>query len=67
MIERIDQRQCRCAVEGPTVVKRGGDCHRRLVDVGNAEVDLPHDGRPDLQRALFKSEDGIVALTRLRL
>lgn len=42
MIEGIDKGKCGGAVEGPSVVQSGGDAHRRLVGVGDAEVDFPH-------------------------
>lgn len=42
MVERVDQRQGRCAVERTAVVEGRGDAHRRLVDVGDAEIDFPH-------------------------
>lgn len=42
MIERVDERQSRGAVKSPTVVKGCCDAHRRLVDVGDTEVDFPH-------------------------
>ena len=44
MVEGVDERQRRCTVESPTIVESRGDAHRRLIDVGDAEVDLPHDG-----------------------
>lgn len=44
MIKRVNQGQGRRAVEGPAVIQGGGDAHRRLVDVGDAEVDFPHFG-----------------------
>lgn len=44
MIERVDQRQCRGAIEGTSVIQGSGDAHGRLVDVGDAEVDFPHLG-----------------------
>ena len=42
MVERIDEREGRGAIEGPAVVKGGRDADRRLVDVRNAEVDFSH-------------------------
>lgn len=42
MVERVDQGQGRCAVERTAVVEGRGDAHRRLVDVGDAEIDFPH-------------------------
>lgn len=44
MVEGVDERQGRCAVESPAVVESRGDAHRRLIDVGDAEVNFPHDG-----------------------
>lgn len=46
MVERVDQGQGRRAIEGASVVKGGGNAHRRLVDIGYAEVDFPHLGSP---------------------
>ena len=43
MVERIDQRESRRTVEGTAVIEGGRDVDRRLVDVRNTEVDLPHD------------------------
>ena len=45
MVERVDERQGRGAVEGAAVVEGGGDADRGLVGVGDAEVDLTHGGR----------------------
>lgn len=42
MVEGVDERQSRCAVEGPSVVKSSGDVDSRLVDAGNAKVDFSH-------------------------
>ena len=42
VVERVDERERRCAVEGTAVVERRGDAHRRLVDVWDAKVDFPH-------------------------
>lgn len=42
MIQRIDERQSRSAIEGPAVVEGGGDAHGGFVHIGDAEVDLPH-------------------------
>lgn len=47
MVEGVDERKGRGTVEGATVVKGRGDTDGRLVDVGDAEVDLPHDGQMD--------------------
>lgn len=44
MVQGVDQRQGRSAVEGPAVVKGGGDIDGRFVHIGDAEVDLSHDG-----------------------
>lgn len=45
MVKGIDERQGGGAVESPAIVKGGSDAHRRLVDVGDAKVDFPHDGQ----------------------
>lgn len=45
VVERVDEREGRRAVESATVVEGGGDADRRLVDVGDAKVDLPHAGQ----------------------
>lgn len=45
MVEGVDQRKRRGTVKGAAVVQRSRDVDRRLVHIGNAEVDLPHDGR----------------------
>ena len=42
MIERVDEREGRCAVERTAVVEGGGDADRGLVGVGDAEVDFAH-------------------------
>ena len=42
MVERVDERQGRGAVEGAAVVEGGGDADRRLVGIRDAEVDLTH-------------------------
>lgn len=42
VVEGVDEREGRGTIESTTIVKRGGDTHRRLVDVRDAEVDLPH-------------------------
>lgn len=42
MVEGVDEREGGGAVECTAVVEGGGDAHRRLVDVGDAEVDFPH-------------------------
>ncbi len=42
MIKRVNQRQGRGAIESTSIIQGGRDSHRRLVDVGDAEVDFPH-------------------------
>lgn len=42
MVERVDQGKCCGAIECSPVIQRRGDADRRLVDVRDAEVDLPH-------------------------
>lgn len=43
MVERIDERQCRGAIESSAVVQGCSDPHRCLVDIRDAEIDFPHD------------------------
>ena len=43
VVQRIDQGEGGGAIQGSSIVQGGGDTHRRLVDVGDAKVDLPHD------------------------
>lgn len=43
MVERVDEGESRSAVEGTAVVQGGGDAHGRLVNIGDAKVDFPHD------------------------
>lgn len=42
MVKGVDERQSRCAVEGPSVVESRGDVDSRLVDAGDAKVDFSH-------------------------
>lgn len=42
MIEGIDQRQGRGAIQGSAVVESRGDAHRCFIHIGDAEVDFPH-------------------------
>lgn len=42
MIERIDEWEGRCAIEGPPVIQGGGDAHRRLVDIWDAKINFSH-------------------------
>jgi hypothetical protein len=42
MIQRINQRESGRAIESPSIIKGSSDAHRRLVDVRDAKVDLPH-------------------------
>jgi len=44
MVERIDERQGRRAIEGSAVIQGCCDTDRGLVDIGDAEIDFPHDG-----------------------
>jgi hypothetical protein len=44
MVERIDQRERRGAVERSAVVESRRDADRRLIDVRDAEVDFSHGG-----------------------
>ena len=70
MIERVNQRQCRCTIESPAVIQGRGDADRRLVDVRDAEVDFPHLGQSKQQalrhRAMEEEigEDGIPSKMR---
>jgi len=56
MVERVDQGQCRGTVKSSTIVESSRDAHRRLVDVGDAEVNLPHSGvtRGALEREILR-------------
>lgn len=47
MVEGVDERQGGSAVEGTAVVESGGDVDGGFVHIGDAEVDLPHDGMED--------------------
>lgn len=42
VVEGVDEGEGRRAVQCTAVVEGGGDAHRRLVDVGDTEVDFPH-------------------------
>lgn len=75
MIERIDERQRRRAIESSAVIQGGGDADRCLVDIGDAEIDFPHDGvvphnrgewrRVSWSRAFqLASKSGIIVLGR---
>jgi hypothetical protein len=44
MVERIDERERRRAIEGSAVIQGCSDAHRSLVDIWDAEVNFPHDG-----------------------
>ena len=44
MVERVDEWQRRRTVECSAVVKGCRDPDRRLVDVGNTEINFPHFG-----------------------
>lgn len=43
MIQGVDQGEGRSAVESAAVVQGGSDIDSGLVDIGDAEVDFPHD------------------------
>jgi hypothetical protein len=43
VVERIDERQGRSAIESSTVIQGGRDAHGCLVDVWDTEIDFPHD------------------------
>lgn len=45
MVEGVDKREGRGAVEGSPVIESSCDADRCLVDIRNAEVDFSHDGR----------------------
>lgn len=68
MVEGVDQRQGRSAVEGASVIEGGGDADRGLVDVRDAEIDFSHDGRGFVSihghRVRRRSEDAIGAFRR---
>ncbi len=59
VVEGIDQRQRRRAIEGSTVIQRRGDAHRRLVDIRNAEVDFSHRGDGPQSRSIRRSTRSI--------
>lgn len=44
MVEGIDKWEGRCAVECSSIIQGGGDAHRCLVDIWDAEIDFSHDG-----------------------
>lgn len=50
MVKRVNEGERRGAVERSTIVQSGGDAHRRLVDVRDAEVHFPHFGLVDSKR-----------------
>jgi hypothetical protein len=43
MVERVYERQSRCAIKGTTVIEGGGDVDRGLIHIGNTKIDFPHD------------------------
>lgn len=43
MVERIDERKGRCAIESSSIVQSCGNSNRRLIDIWDAEIDFPHD------------------------
>lgn len=42
MIQGVNQGQRRGTIEGAAVVQSGSNAHRRLVDIGDAEIDFSH-------------------------
>ena len=42
MVKRVNQGEGRGAVEGSSVIESCGDMNRRLIDIGNTEVDFSH-------------------------
>lgn len=49
MVEGINQRKRRGTIEGSAVIQGGRDTHRCLVDIWNAEINFPHDGKYSAQ------------------
>jgi hypothetical protein len=74
MVERIDERERRRAIEGSAVIQGCSDANRSLVDIWDAEVDFPHDGVVPqiavkggcLRQSVFQlaSNSGIIILVR---
>ena len=75
MVERIDERERRRAIEGSAVIQGCSDAHRSLVDIWDAEVNFPHDGVVPqiavkgggcLRQSVFQlaSNSGIIILVR---
>ena len=42
MIEGIYERKCRSAIKCSTIIERGRNVNRCLVDVWNTKIDFPH-------------------------
>jgi hypothetical protein len=75
MVERIDEWEGRGTIESSTVIQGCSDANRGLVDIGDAEVDFPHDGvgpqiavkgRGCLRQSVFQlgSNSGIIIFVR---
>jgi hypothetical protein len=60
MVERVNQGEGSGAIESSTVIQGGSNANRRLVDVRDAEVDLPHFKEPRItaRRASGSGIDG---------
>jgi hypothetical protein len=55
MVERVDEWQGGCAIESPPVIQGSSNADRGLIDIRDAEIDLPHDG----QRAPTREAKGV--------
>ena len=44
MVERVDERERRCAIEGSAIVQGRRDADGCLVNIWDTKVDFPHDG-----------------------
>lgn len=44
MVEGVDEWERRRAIEGSAIVQGCRDADRCLIDIGDTEVDFPHDG-----------------------
>lgn len=60
MVQRVDERQGGCAIEGATVVQGGRDAHRRLVGARYAEIHFSHRALEDARvRVVARSAGGV--------
>lgn len=55
MIERVDERQRRCTIQGSSIVESGSNVDGCFISIWNAEIDLPHAGA-ELSLTLLFSE-----------